>query len=90
MSRYDAWLEAPYYPENGQDDPDEGVVILTDAIEYLESLGEDEDAEDAVGTLRNCLDNIQAEYECRMCGSPLPKPWRYCSRNCARADAEGM
>lgn len=91
---YDEWLEAPYMRQDDEFE-DEGVAILQSAMAHLKPRADaDEDAQEigdfeAYEILSECVRKRMHDYECRFCGEPMPKPDRYCSAQCYKADSEG-
>lgn len=82
--------------QDDEPEPDEGAEIVQSAMRYLKPRA-DADYEDqelgdfeAYAILEEMLVLIAHEYECRFCGRSLGKKGRYCSANCAKADAEGL
>jgi len=73
---------------------DEGFVILTRIINYLDATAEDDEWLDgrelAADLLRDCQDMIKREYGCIQCGKPLGRKHSYCSAPCAKADREEL
>lgn len=97
----DNWITGHYGADAPLDPPeieeDEGALILQSAMAYLKPRADaDEDEQEsgdyeAYAILDTALGEIARDYECRFCGATLKRRKdRYCSRNCARADAEGL
>lgn len=78
-------------------DPDEGILILQSAIEYLRPRWEPDEEDQETGDyesyaeLDSCIRKIEADYQCHFCGNPIAeKKDRYCSKGCYQADMEGL
>jgi hypothetical protein len=88
---YDAWKTSPP-PSYDEPDPDEGIVILQSAMEYLKPRA-DADEEDQVtgefeayAILESAVRDIERDYQCGYCCAPIRRRKdRFCSRGCARA-----
>jgi hypothetical protein len=94
---YDNWkLASPPYYDPEPIDEDEGLNVIFDAIRYLGDRADADEEEqlsgefEATEILRQARERIMLDYQCRFCGKSLPAKNGYCSRPCARADAEGL
>ena len=93
---YDAWKTTePSWNNPDEMDEDEGLLILTGALSYLMPAGMADAEEQNNGDFEACcilemaMELVREEYLCRFCGRQMARKG-YCSRSCARADAEGL
>ena len=96
---YDEWLEAPYMRQDGppEIEDDEDALILKSAMDYIKPRADADKDEQLTGEyeawclLSIALEAIACDYQCRFCGKPIQhRRDKYCSRNCYRADREGL
>jgi hypothetical protein len=69
---------------------DEGWEILKSAIAYLEGQDSGDDRDEAISILEDAEQQIVNSYRCRFCGDFTPYKNSHCSKNCYRADIEGL
>ena len=74
---------------------DAGALVLKSAKAYLQPRIDADQDEQITGDcesgsiLDDMLELISQDYQCHFCGVWLDRKGRYCSRICAKADAEG-